>query len=612
MINIAVLMWYGLVSLVSLYVSYMLRFDNKIPGVYLAGIVWVIILFQSIQVTGLVFFGQLRSVLSYFSFVDFRTILFSNILSSAVLYGIASFFRLAIPRGVLILDFILFFGGLVFSRFCFRYFYEIRKDSSFRWANTDRVAIPVAIFGAGDVGARLARDLLSKPSLRLRPTVFFDDDPVNHGRQIHGVPIIGGPELIEKEPWCSAIRKLIVATPSASPGRLGEIARLASKLGIPSETLPSFDQLVEGTVKASQLRPVRIDDLLQRKQIKIDRVAIGAVIRNHIVVVTGAGGSIGSELCRQILSVGPRQLLLLERSESQLFQIEQELLNYGGQGLIVPLVVDIADSHRVRQVFEKYRPNVVFHAAAHKHVPMMESQPMEAIKNNAIGTANLAKMSLEYSVERFVFISTDKAINPTNVMGATKRLAEVFLQAFQAAHPNGTKFMAVRFGNVLGSSGSVVPTFQKQIAVGGPVTVTHPNVTRYFMTIPEAVGLVLQAGVLGEGGEIFVLDMGEPIKIVDLAKQMIELSGYRPGEDIEIRFVGLRPGEKMYEELSHDREKLVNTQHPKILRFVAEPVSLLNIENQFSCFEKCLDEVSPMKIKLMIKEIVPEYTPFNE
>ena len=347
-----------------------------------------------------------------------------------------------------------------------------------------------------------------------------------------------------------------------------------------------------------------------RAPIKLQTENIRSILEGRIVMVTGAGGSIGSELCRQIAAFNPERVLLLEQSEVQIFQIEQELISLGYAGIIVPLVADILDGPRMNFIFQRYHPQVVFHAAAHKHVPMMENHPGEAIKNNAMGTRHVAELSLEYGVQRFVLISTDKAINPTSVMGATKRLAEIYTQGLAAANPGSTKYMAVRFGNVLGSSGSVIPTFQKQIAAGGPVKVTHPDVERYFMTIPEAVGLVLQSAALGEGGEIFVLDMGKPVKIVDLARQLIELSGLKPGVDVEIQFTGLRPGEKMFEELSHDTENCVQTAHPEIMRFVCQPAAIKVIQEQLAEMNKGIDEADALQLKRLLNKAVPEYTPF--
>jgi FlaA1/EpsC-like NDP-sugar epimerase len=326
-------------------------------------------------------------------------------------------------------------------------------------------------------------------------------------------------------------------------------------------------------------------------------------------MVTGAGGSIGSELARQIAVFNPSQLLLVDRSEPALFVIEQELLGAGYGATVTPVVADIADVPRMQRLLSHYSPGLIFHAAAHKHVPMMERHPGEAIKNNAVGTARLAELALQHGVERFILISTDKAINPTSVMGATKRLAEMYLQALSADYSHCTKFMAVRFGNVLGSSGSVIPIFKKQIARGGPVTVTHPEMKRYFMTIPEAAGLVIQTAVLGQGGEVFVLDMGEPVKIVDLARQLIQLSGLRPEVDIPIEFVGLRPGEKLFEELSYPAESYSPTSHPKIMRFTHDPQPLSRVRAALDSLEREAHSAAPERMRRLLRLVVPEYEP---
>jgi FlaA1/EpsC-like NDP-sugar epimerase len=531
-------------------------------------------------------------------------------LSTIVIFSGSAFAGLRVPRGVTAIDFMLLLGGIACARAVLRYIGERRRAGRQPKHSGQVFTRPTAIVGAGAAGSAIVRELLNKPSLRFNPIVFFDDDPMKWDQRLHGVPIVGKPELMRETQWRLQIQKVIIAMPTASVSRLGEIARLAAGIGVPSETMPALDQLVAGRVKVSQLRPVQIEDLLRRPPVALDQASIRGLIRDQVVAVTGAGGSIGSELCRQILAHSPRLLLLIERSEVQLFQIEQELIERGGRGVILPLVADIVDPVRIRDIFQRHQPDALFHAAAHKHVPMMESQPGEAIRNNSMGTANLARLAHECGVGRFVLISTDKAINPTNVMGASKRMAEIFLQSFQTSHPSHTRFMAVRFGNVLGSSGSVVPTFQKQIAAGGPVTVTHPDVTRYFMTIPEAVGLVLQAGTLGQGGEIFVLDMGEPVKIVDLATQMIELSGYRTGEDINIQFSGLRPGEKLFEELSHHKERLAETSHPKVFRFVSQPADLSQIEAFFSQLHPRLYTANPGELKQTIQELIPEYRPY--
>jgi FlaA1/EpsC-like NDP-sugar epimerase len=398
--------------------------------------------------------------------------------------------------------------------------------------------------------------------------------------------------------------------PSAPAKRIGELVKLLQRAHLKFETVPSFDQLATGQVKVSQLREVEIQDLLGREPVELETENIRALLSGRVVMVTGAGGSIGSELCRQIASFNPQRLLLVEQSEVQIFQIEQELIEKGFGGIVLPLVADVMEEARVRYILQRFQPAVIFHAAAHKHVPMMESQPGEAIKNNTFATALLARLASEYGVERFVLISTDKAINPTNVMGATKRLSEIFCQALHADPQNKTKFMAVRFGNVLGSSGSVIPIFKKQIALGGPVKVTHPDVTRYFMTIPEAAGLVLQAATQGVGGEIFVLDMGEPVKIVELARQLIELSGLKPEEDIDIEYVGLRPGEKLFEELSHKGENVTPTNHSKIMRFVCQPHELGEVEKVFAEIQDHLYTAEPLELKMLLKKAVPEYQPY--
>ena len=601
---------YSIVSLAAFMAAYYVRFDGNVPREYIAQMLqivgWVVVSQAGIMVAT----GQASVLPTYFSMVDLRALLFTNSLSCLLFFAATALLNIRIPRGVMILDLLLLIGGVATARVSLSYWGERQRSKLFPQPAVKGFTRLTAIIGAGAAGAAMARELVNKAHLRFKPIVFFDDDPLKWNQRLHGIPIAGKPELLRETQWQTKLRKIIIAMPGASAARLGEIARLAAEVGIPSDTIPALDQLVAGRVKIAQLRPVQIEDLLRRSPVLLDQAGIRSLIRDQIVVVTGAGGSIGSELCRQIINQAPRSLILIDRSEVQLFQIEQELIERGARGVIVPLVADVVDTVRIREILQRHRPDALFHAAAHKHVPMMESQPGEAIRNNSLGTANLARLAHDCGVGRFVLISTDKAINPTNVMGASKRLAEIFLQAFSAANPTPTRFIAVRFGNVLGSSGSVVPIFQKQIAAGGPITVTHPEVTRYFMTIPEAVGLVLQAGALGQGGEIFVLDMGEPVKIVDLATQMIELSGYRAGEDIEIQFSGLRPGEKLFEELSHHKEKLTETGHPKIFRFVCQPPDLLQVEAFLSGIQLQLNNAEPSEIKRSIQLFVPEYRPY--
>jgi len=422
--------------------------------------------------------------------------------------------------------------------------------------------------------------------------------------------VVGPPESIPGAQRELGFEEVIIAMPSAAPKRLTELVSFLQQSRIKYVTIPGIDQLTAGSVNISQVRPVRIEDLLGRDPTNLQLDKIQNVLRDEVVMVTGAGGSIGSELCRQIAAFHPARLLLVEQCEVQLFQIQQELIRFGHGGIIQALIADIADQPRMKGILTQHRPAVIFHAAAHKHVLMMELQPGEALKNNTLGTATLADLALECGVERFLMISTDKAVNPTSVMGASKRLAELYLQALSQRHPNRSRFVAVRFGNVLGSSGSVIPIFEKQIAEGGPVTVTDPEVVRYFMTIPEAVGLVLQSCAQGTGGEVFILDLGKPVKILDLARQMIRLSGFEPDRDIKIEFVGLRPGEKLFEELRHFQANSADTAHPRIKRLTAAPESLEKLRADFTRFEGDLHTATAEQIRTMIAALLPEYTPY--
>jgi len=600
---------YTVVLVACRYLAYLLRFDFKVPPEYQVHLnthwYWVI----PLKLILLGMFGQFAGLLSYFSVPDLRRLAYACLAASGMLlamrYYMPNFYGGS--RGVILIDFILSFLGLALLRLGFR---VLRERYFSPQARTHRRVRRVGIFGAGDVGASLARELMVKRGLGLLPVAFFDDDKAKWRSRVHDITVVGPPELLLDNTLNLQLEEVIIAMPSASARRIGELVKLLQQAHIRFETVPALDQLATGQVRVSQLREVEIQDLLGREPVALETQSISSLLKGQVVLVTGAGGSIGSELCRQIAVFNPQRLLLVEQSEVQIFQIEQELIERGFGGIVLPLVADTLDEPRMRYILERFRPAIIFHAAAHKHVAMMESQPGEAIKNNTFATAQLAQLALECGVARFVLISTDKAINPTNVMGATKRLAEIFLQSLAASAPGRTKFMAVRFGNVLGSSGSVIPIFKKQVAAGGPVKVTHPEVTRYFMTIPEASGLVLQAATQGAGGEIFVLDMGKPVKILDLANQLIELSGLRPGEDIEIEFVGLRPGEKLFEELSHQAENTTPTTHPKIMSFVTQPRPLAEVQQLFGELRASLHSAEPTELKLLIKSGVPEYQPY--
>jgi FlaA1/EpsC-like NDP-sugar epimerase len=591
----------------SLWLAFQLRFDFDVGSEYLTHFDWILCGVVGIKLILLFTFGQFGSLLSYFGFHDLGKLLAVCAAAAAVSLGVWFFAGLPYspPRAVIVTDFLISFFFLCGFRLSLR----LVREGYFQIEKSVAGHKRVVVIGAGDVGASLVRDFQARRGLGMTPVAFFDDDASKWGTTIHGVNVQGSPDVLPEYLHRQAIDEVIIAMPSAAGRRMREIVGLLNQLRLRFEIVPSYEQLLTGRVRVSQIRPVEIQDLLGRESVNLQTDRIQELVRGKVVLVTGAGGSIGSELCRQIATLAPRQVLLVERSEFLLFQIEQELLSLGlGTGMI-PLVADLLDPVRMAGIFERFKPAIVFHAAAHKHVPMMETQPAEAFRNNTLGTQRLCALAAAHQAERFVLISTDKAINPTNVMGATKRLAELYLQALQRSGC-ATKFMAVRFGNVLGSSGSVIPTFKKQIAVGGPVTITHPEVTRYFMTVNEAVGLVLQSATLGQGGEIFVLDMGEPMKIVDLARQLIELSGLVPETDIEIKFTGLRPGEKLFEELNHQTEDHAVTEHPRIARFISEPQSLETLETALTALGGEAAQLDADGVKRAIKNLVPEYQPY--
>jgi FlaA1/EpsC-like NDP-sugar epimerase len=600
---------YSATLIASLWLSYQLRFDFAVPAevrrTFPLSLAWIL----SLKLLFLWRSRQFAVLPGFISTSDFSTL--SRILfgASLIAFGISSQlgWKLAPPRGVIVADFSLSIIGLTAVRLALCSFYarsQLRQkpDQPSRARRT-------GIVGAGLVGSALAQEFASRPELGLQAVAYFDDDRTKWGTSIHDIPVVGAAEVLESDAVHLELEEVIIAMPSAPAKRVAAIIELLNRRQLNFKSVPSFYELTTGRAKVSQLRTVEIGELLGRDQIELATENVREILWNRVVMVTGAGGSIGSELCRQIASCGPSLLLLVEQSEVQLFQIEQELKDAGNTDLIVALVANVMDRDRIDQILERYCPSVVFHAAAHKHVPMMERQPGEAIKNNAWGTLQLAEACLNHGVQRFVLISSDKAINPTNVMGATKRLAEMCVQSLHTRNPRSTRFMAVRFGNVLGSSGSVVPIFNKQIAAGGPVTVTHPEVTRYFMTIPEAVGLVLQSAALGEGGEIFILDMGEPVRIVDLARHLIELSGFTPEKDIRIEFTGLRPGEKLFEEMNYQGESITATRHPKILRLLCEPRSIEALRGAVARLTEQADRLDSNQLKRLLSQTVPEYRP---
>ncbi|MBO6148422.1 MAG: polysaccharide biosynthesis protein [Lachnospiraceae bacterium] len=489
---------------------------------------------------------------------------------------------------------------VLFSRFAYRLFRTFVQKRTEAARN-----INVMVIGAGEAGSTLIREMASSRYIQKNVMCVIDDDRSKIGSYIHGVKVVGGRDDILE---CSArykIDEIIIAMPSAPRRQMKELLEVCKETKCELKTLPGIYQLVNGEVNVSQLRKVSVEDLLGREPIEVDLDSIMAYVEGKVVLVTGGGGSIGSELCRQIATHRPKQLIIFDIYENSAYNIQQELAEKYPELNLKVLIGSVRNTNRVNSVFQTYRPSIVYHAAAHKHVPLMEISPNEAIKNNVLGTWKVAQAAVDSGVEKFVLISTDKAVNPTNIMGATKRICEMIVQSYN--HRGNTVFVAVRFGNVLGSNGSVIPLFRKQIEDGGPVTVTDPNIIRYFMTIPEAVSLVLQAGAYAKGGEIFILDMGEPVKILDLAKNLIRLSGFVPGEDIEIRFTGLRPGEKLYEEMLLKEEGMQDTDNKLI--HIGKPIEFDEAE-----FYRELDELSKaskeetLDVRAWIEKLVPTYT----
>ena len=515
-----------------------------------------------------------------------------------------AFHRLLIPFGVIAVNFVLVFLGTTGLRVWRRVTGE--RSETGRRKRPHREPIATMLVGAGQAGVLVARELASRPDLGLRPVGFLDDDPGKWGLVIHGVPVLGSTEQLPMQCQKHLAKQVLISIANAPGAEIRRLRRLCDEANLPAKIIPGLYEIVGGRVNLSRIRNVAIDDLLGRQPVQLDLEGIAEQVRGRTVMTTGAGGSIGSELCRQLCSFEPAVLVLVERSENNLFNIHRELRDSFPNVRLVPCIADIGDAPRMTEIFRAQRPSMVLHAAAHKHVPMMEWNPREAVKNNVFGTRQVAELADEHGVDVFVMISTDKAVNPTSVMGATKRAAEIYVQAL--SRRSKTRYVTVRFGNVLGSAGSVIPIFQEQIAKGGPITVTHPEMRRYFMTIPEACQLVLQAGSMGRGGEIFILDMGEPVKIVDLARDLIALSGLHEGDDIEIRFSGVRPGEKLFEELSTDAEEADKTRHPKIFVGRIDPTPLEVVDRGMLALARVVEQGGTDALLAALRGIVPEYS----
>ena len=589
--------------------SVLLRFEFEVPRVILRLVPTLLLITLAIRSIVHWRLGLFHGLWRYSGSRDLLSLLQAALFSSVMIAAVWAFLSTGtFPRSILVLDFafsILIVGGL---RFGIRTVREVTLQNT-RSDRDPNGGVPrrrVLVIGAGDAGEMLMREITRTYAHRYEPVGFLDDAPAKQNERIHGVPVIGVIDDVVLLAKSERIDEIILAAPTMTGQEIRRIVEMCRPTGASLRTLPGVDSLIDGRVTVSQLAEVAIEDLLGRAPVTLDAAAVQVFLRDRVVLVTGAGGSIGSELCKQICRFGPKRLVLVEQAENSLFEVHRALAAEFPNVTVTASIADICDSRRVDSIFSQERPAVVFHAAAHKHVPMMESNPGEAIKNNVFGTKKLADAADRYEVEFFVMVSTDKAVNPTSVMGVSKRTAEIYVQAL--SQRSRTQFVTVRFGNVLGSAGSVIPIFKQQIAAGGPVMVTHPDMQRYFMTIPEACQLILQAGTMGRGGEIFVLDMGKPVKIVDLARDLIRLSGYTD-EDIKIEFSGIRPGEKLFEELSFDAENATKTRHPKIFVGMFRPYPWDVVEKGLATLHALSEGSTPEAIWTAFQELVPEYSP---
>ncbi|HLJ96378.1 MAG TPA: nucleoside-diphosphate sugar epimerase/dehydratase [Gemmataceae bacterium] len=595
------------------YLAFVLRFEGAVPAEELGTFVHSLPCVLLIQYLSLMGCKIPESSWQYVSLLEVRRICLALILATGLLTLFAwsgdslgtilpNINAVIPPRGVIALDLLLGMVGLIGLRVFVRVWHERRERN--RRCSSRTVPVPTLLIGAGSVGAEVIKQIAADPQLGIRPIGFLDDDPKKCGMVIHGTRVLGTVAEVATLARLHSAQQALITIAHPAGEHLRRIVDLCTQCNLPTKVIPGIHCILQGKFNLSVMREVAIEDLLHREPVALDLDSIAAFVNARRILITGAGGSIGSELCRIVARFGPASLVLVEHTENNLFHIHGELGNVPCGVEVIPCLADICDQVRMEQIFASYRPEMVLHAAAYKHVPMIEWNPREAIKNNVLGTKTIADLANQFDVSEFVMISTDKAVNPTSIMGASKRIAEIYIQAL--SQRSSTRFVAVRFGNVLGSAGSVIPTFKEQIARGGPVTVTHPDMRRYFMTIPEACQLVLQAATLGQGGEIFILDMGEPVRIVDLARNLIGLSGFAD-DDIEIRFTGIRPGERLFEELALKDESAKKTRHPKIYIGRLQPVDWEDINRDVEELQILADHPDVIQMLHKIKEIVPEY-----
>ena len=590
----------------SLYGSLILRFEGLLEQTYVSNINSVLLIVIILNIAILFLMKMYKSLWQFASVTELFNVITSSILCSLVNIVIFEIANKDLPEACYFLYFLLLTLCLGITRFSYRF---IRMYKSHIVPKSRRELQKVMIIGAGLAGEKTYQEITYNPSVYKKVVCFIDDDKSKQGRRIHDVTVYGGREKIIEAAKKFGVEEMLLAMPSGNRKEVANILNICKETKCQIKKLPGIYQMINGDIHISDFKDVEIQDLLGREPIKVNIEDIIRYVTGKVVMVTGGGGSIGSELCRQIAASGPKQLIIVDIYENNAYDIQLELKHKYPNLNLETIIASVRNSKKMDKLFEKYQPDIVYHAAAHKHVPLMEDSPNEAVKNNVFGTLNVVKAADKYKTKKFILISTDKAVNPTNIMGATKRICEMIVQSYNKQ--SQTEYVAVRFGNVLGSNGSVIPLFKKQIKEGGPVTVTHPDIIRYFMTIPEAVSLVLQAGAYAKGGEIFILDMGEPVKIADMARNLIKLSGYEPDVDIKIKYTGLRPGEKLYEELLMKEEGLQDT--PNHLIHIGKPIALdeTTFFNKLTNLKEAVYKETS-DVRLLVKDIVPTYKPKEE